>query len=43
MLEQGLGNLQRGDSPDYDAVGMVLLAMSTVLSERFALVAYLNV
>lgn len=42
VLEQGLGNLQRGDAPDYDVVGMVLLAMSTVLSERFALDARLK-
>lgn len=34
MLEQGLANLSQADSADEDGVGMVLLAMSTLLSER---------
>lgn len=37
MLEQGLANLRQADSVNEDGVGMVLLAMSTILSERFAL------
>ncbi|XXG54548.1 hypothetical protein AAC387_Pa03g2395 [Persea americana] len=34
VLEQGLVNLRQADSGNEDGVGMVLLAMSTLLSER---------
>ncbi|XP_058109538.1 uncharacterized protein LOC131252826 isoform X1 [Magnolia sinica] len=34
VLEQGLSNLRRVDSAHEDGVGMVLLAMSTILAER---------
>ncbi|KAJ8636693.1 hypothetical protein MRB53_010960 [Persea americana] len=34
VLEQGLANLRQADSGNEDGVGMVLLAMSTLLSER---------
>lgn len=40
MLEQGLANLRQADSVNEDSVGMVLLAMSTILSERFALYCF---